>query len=138
MLTPQVLLKEQWPRALGFQFRNSEFKTTGWFQSWLRNSPPEVFLGKCVLKMCSKFTGEHPRRSVISVKLQSNFIEITLQHECFPVDLLHIFRTSFSRTTSGGALRGVLRKRCFENMQQIYRGTLITKCDFNKIALQLC
>ena len=27
----------------------------------LRSSPPEVFLGKGVLKVCSKFTGEHMR-----------------------------------------------------------------------------
>ena len=33
--------------------------------------------------------------------------------------------------------RGVFRKRCFENMQQIYRRTLIPKCDFNKVAKQL-
>ena len=30
--------------------------------------PPEVFLGKAVLKTCSKFTGEHPSRSAISIK----------------------------------------------------------------------
>ena len=28
-----------------------------------------VFLGKGVLKICSKFTGEHPCKSVISIKL---------------------------------------------------------------------
>ena len=33
--------------------------------------------------------------------------------------------------------RGVLRKRCSEKMQQIYRRTPIPKCDFNKVALQL-
>ena len=33
--------------------------------------------------------------------------------------------------------RGVLRKRCSENMQQIYRRTPMPKCDFNKAALQL-
>ena len=33
--------------------------------------------------------------------------------------------------------RGVLRKRCSENIQQIYRRTPMPKCDFNKIALQL-
>ena len=27
-------------------------------------------------------------------------------------------------------LRGVLRKRCFENMQQIYKRTSMPKCDF--------
>ena len=38
-----------------------------------RSSHPEVFLWKGVLKICSKFTGEHPCRSAISIKLQSNF-----------------------------------------------------------------
>ena len=33
-------------------------------------------------------------------KLQSDFIEITLQHECSPVNLLHIFRTPFSKNTT--------------------------------------
>ena len=30
---------------------------------------------------------------------------------------------------------GVLKKRCSENMQQIYRRTPMPKCDFNKVAL---
>ena len=34
-----------------------------------RNIHPEVFLGQNILKICSKFTGEHPCRSVISIKL---------------------------------------------------------------------
>ena len=46
-------------------------------------------------KICIKFTEEHPCRSVISVKLQSNFIEIILRHGCSPVNLLHTFRTPF-------------------------------------------
>ena len=33
--------------------------------------------------------------------------------------------------------RGVLKKRCSENMQQINRRTPMPKCDFNKVALQL-
>ena len=48
--------------------------------SIFRSGPPEVFLGKSVLKICNKFTREHPYRSVISVKLQSNFVKITLWH----------------------------------------------------------
>ena len=32
--------------------------------------------------------------------------------------------------------RGVLQKRCSENMQQIYRRPPMPKCDFNKAALQ--
>ena len=31
--------------------------------------------------------------------------------------------------------RGILKKRCSENMQQIYRRTLMLKYGFNKIAL---
>ena len=65
-----------------------------------RSSRPEVFLGKGVLKICSKFTGEHPCRSVISIKLQSSFIEIALRHGCSSVNLLHIFRTPFPKNTS--------------------------------------
>ena len=30
--------------------------------------------------------------------------------------------------------RDVLMKRCSENMQQIYRGTTMPKCDFSKVA----
>ena len=30
--------------------------------------------------------------------------------------------------------RGVLKKRCSENMQQSYRRTPMPKCDFNKVA----
>ena len=63
-----------------------------------------MFLRKGVLKICSKFTGEHPCRSVISIKLQSNFIEITLWHGCSPVNLLRIFRTLFSKNTFGWLL----------------------------------
>ena len=40
-----------------------------------RSSPPEEFLGKDVLKICRKFTGEHPWRSVTSTKLQSNLLK---------------------------------------------------------------
>ena len=61
-----------------------------------------MFLGNGVLKICSKVTGENPCQSVISIKLQSNFIEIILRHECSPVNLLHIFRTSSPKNISGG------------------------------------
>ena len=45
-----------------------------------RGSHLEVFLGKGVLKICRKFTEEHPCRSAISIKSFCNFIEITLWH----------------------------------------------------------
>ena len=65
-----------------------------------RSNPPEVFLGKGVLQICSKFTGEHPCRNEISIKVH----EIALRHGCSPVNLLHIFRTPFPRNTSGWLL----------------------------------
>ena len=67
-----------------------------------RSNDLEVFLGKGVLKICSKFTGEHPCRSAISINLLCNFTETTLRHEWSPVNLLHIFRTLFARTPLGG------------------------------------
>ena len=65
-----------------------------------RISHPEVSWGKDVLKICNKFAGEHHCRSVISIKLGNNFIEITLWNECSPVNLLHIFRTPVTKNTS--------------------------------------
>ena len=46
------------------QIRNScPHITTVLYDFRLRSSRPEVFLGQGVLKICCKFTGEHPRRS---------------------------------------------------------------------------
>ena len=45
-------------------------------QSWqtvYRTSPPEVLLGKGVLKICSKFAWEHQCQSAVSIKLLCNF-----------------------------------------------------------------
>ena len=77
-----------------------------------RSSHHEMFLEKDVLKICSKFTGEHPCRSVISIKLLCNFIEIALRHGCSPVNLLHIFRTPFPKNTSGGLLLQPYKLKC--------------------------
>ena len=67
----------------------------------IRSSPREVFQWKGVLKICNKFT-EHPCGSVISINLLCNFIEIILWHGYCPVNLLHMFRTPFRKSTSGG------------------------------------
>ena len=71
-----------------------------------RSSPSYVFYEKEFWKCAAnlKFTGEHPTQSAISIKSQSNFIEIALRHGCFPISLPHIFRTTFSKNTSGGLL----------------------------------
>ena len=44
--------------------------------------------------------GEHLCQSVISIKLQSNFIKVALRHRCSPANLQNIFRTPFPRNTS--------------------------------------
>ena len=61
-----------------------------------RSSPPEVFLGKGVLRICSKFTGEHPSRSVIWIKLQWNHTSVWV----FSCEFLAYFQTPFSKNTS--------------------------------------
>ena len=79
-------------------YRNekSRFK----FLSWQK----KLIVGKDVLKICSKFKGEHPCQSVMSMKLLCNFIEITLRHGCSPANLLHTSITSFLENTSGELL----------------------------------
>ena len=58
---------------------------------------------KVFWKYASKFTRERPCRSVTSIKLLCNFIEILLQHRCSPVNLLHFSRTP-PKNTSGWLL----------------------------------
>ena len=49
----------------------------------IRSSHPEVFLRKAVLKICSKFTGEHPCWSAISIKLQNECQFLVNLKRCF-------------------------------------------------------
>ena len=118
---PFFISKNIW-KILGKEVLQSRFFVNLWtyglqisknYFPWrmCRSSHPEVFLRKGVLKICCKFTGEHQCRSVILIKLLSNFIEITLQHECSAVNLLHIFRTPFFKNTSGGLLANILEKK---------------------------
>ena len=72
----------------------------------IRSSCPEVFLRKGILKICSKFTGEHSCQS--ANKMLCNFIEIALRLGCSPVNLLYIFRTPFLKYTSGQLLLNLL------------------------------
>ena len=119
-------------------------------QDRYRSNPQEVFLRKGFRKICSKFTGEHPCRRVILIKLASNFIEITPWHACSPVNLLHIFRASFPRNTSGGMLLQIFdssdekdlgQTSCLPNfkdllLEQLYvekRNQILTQISFIKL-----
>ena len=66
---------------------------------------PEAAIKRCSQEKVSKNMQQiyriHPCRSAISINLLCNFIGIALRHGCCPVNLLHIFRTSFLKNTSG-------------------------------------
>ena len=66
-----------------------------------RRSRPAVFIGKSIRKIWSKITEKHLWRSLISLKLQSNFIEIALWPGFSPVNLQHNFRAPFLKNISG-------------------------------------
>ena len=72
------------------------------FSKSFRSSCPEVLLRKVVLKICRKFTREHPCRSVISIKLLCNFIEIALRDGCSPVIYCIFSEYFFLRTLVDG------------------------------------
>ena len=92
-----------------------------------RSRLPEVILGKDFLTICSKFTGEHPCQSVISIKLLCNFIKTTLQHGCSPVYLLCIFKTPFPKNTSGGLLlcksANIFKTSLLQSISEAYSGS---------------
>ena len=53
---------------------------------------------------------------------------------------LYVFLSNAAYTYMKGQIRptrGVYRKSCPENMQQVCRKTPLPKCDFNNIALQI-
>ena len=61
-----------------------------------RSSSSEVFLGKSVLNIFIKFTGEHPCRSAISTKLLCNFLEIRTSAWVFSWKFAAYFQKTFS------------------------------------------
>ena len=63
-----------------------------------------MFFKKCVLQICSKYTGKHPCGGAVSVKLQTNFTEMTFPHGCSPVNLLHNCRAAVLTNTYGKLL----------------------------------
>ena len=88
-----------------------------------------MFLGKGVLKICSKFTEEHPCQSASSKALRDG---------CSPVNLLHIFRTRFPRNTSGGLfldyfLPDGFNSKNFTNFteENILENLLSFRCDWH-------
>ena len=82
-------------------------------------------------------------------KATSAFSEIVAFGRYMPKKKMTLFNSSFkttkiisseqklSRKNQKQLSRAILTKRCSENMQQIYRRTLMPKCGFSENALQL-
>ena len=67
-----------------------------------RISPPEMFLGKGLSKYAPN----------LWENTHADFIDITLQCGCSPVNLLHIFRKLFYKNTYEGLLLNNLPYAC--------------------------
>ena len=124
-------------------------------QAHFRTSPPEVFLGKAFLKMCSRFTGEHPCRSapllkwlywnhtltwvfpqhppqrIFSLLEEDHFFKIDLGTRLvFPVNLLHVYRIPFPKNTSGRLLLTFLLFTLSGTYKDEYQGNKMRYADF--------
>ena len=69
-------------------------------------------------------------------KVKLNNLEYLTEGKKLKNDIYYLFENIFDDHSSfqKQPSRGVLRKKCPEKMQQIYRRTPIPKCDFNKVA----
>ena len=92
----------------------------------VQKHPTSGLLRKRCSENMQQIYRRHPCQSAISIKLQSNFIEITLQHGCSPVNLLHIFRAPFLGNTSGGLL--LKFKSCGDGLQKTQIKSLLSVC----------
>ena len=61
-----------------------------------RSSPLEVLLGKRILKLGSKFTGEHPCRSLISIKVAKQVYWNHISAWVFSCKFAAYFQNTFS------------------------------------------
>ena len=74
------------------------------YNDMFRSNPLEMFLGKDVLKICSKFTREYSCGSVISMMLLYKFIDIALWHERSHVNLQYNLRIPLYKNVYRGLL----------------------------------
>ena len=76
--------------------RVTEVLLSGWWNfSNIEKQSTKGGIMKRYSKNMQQIYGEQRCTSVISIRLQSHFIEITFSYGCSPVSLLHICRTSF-------------------------------------------
>ena len=68
---------------------------------YIQNQPPRGVPRKRYSGNVQQIYRRTPKPKYDFKKIASSFIEITLRHRFFPVNLLHIFRTCFLKNTSG-------------------------------------
>ena len=108
-----------------------------------RNSRPKLFCKKSVIRNFAKVTGKHLYQSLFSNKVAGWGLELYqkgLWHRWFPVNFAKFLRTLFLTEHLRWLLQKqptkcTLRKNCSENMHQIYRRTLMPRCNFNIASL---
>ena len=87
------------------------------------------------LKISHIFYWSHIPISVISVVLHYEQLYRAPTSVNDEILLEYYFGTlNFDSFSQKQPFRGVLSKRCSENIQQIYKRTVMSKCDFNKVA----
>ena len=92
---------------------------------------PEVVTQKCSWeKVFWKYAANLQENTHVEVWLQSNFIEVTLQHVCSPVNLLHIFRKPFLKNTSEWLLLNDLKI-----LHSLERDSLVKLSKLNDVAV---
>ena len=98
------------------------------FQNVISNNPPpsRVIIMHCIRKsICDSHLALNKHFADASKMRQKNTISTMLARYGLGI--------SYSLLISYLKDRGVFKKSCSENMQQIYRRTLMPKYDFNKI-----
>ena len=78
-------------------------------KNWKLRLWKQLSRGVLKKKCCENMQQNYRRTPLSKCDLQSNFIEITRWHGCSPVNLLHNFRTSFSKNNSGSLLLRFLK-----------------------------
>ena len=80
-------------------------------QDWLKTNIQKHPFRGVYSKRCSgnmqQIYGRTPMPKCDFIKLLCNFIEVTLRHGCSLVNLLHIFKTPFTKNTSGWLLLNI-------------------------------
>ena len=103
-----------------------------------RSNHPKVFLWKGVLEICSKFTGKHPRRTVILIKLQSNFTETHFNMDVLLWNCCIFLEHLFLEVPLGGCVcRFVPHGRCNDALFQLITTGLRSCCVRNALIVQV-